>query len=90
MTFSYLDFIDEPTPANVDFVNKQCKANKLTQDKIAEMLGISKQTYKGWIAPIDSVNYREPHNTTWNLFLYELEARRLGYENILNFFHKNA
>ena len=89
-SMSYLDYLDNPTPANVDFVNKQCKANKLTHDKIADILGISKQTYKGWVSSAESDNYRKPHITTWNLFLYELESRRLGYENILNFFRENT
>ena len=85
MTFSYLDFLDKPTPENVKAVHKACR---MTQLQVAAMLGIGLQTYKGWHAPVDKDSHRTPHVTTWNLFLYELEARRLGYESILDFFQK--
>ena len=85
MTFSYLDFLDKPTPENVKAVHKACR---MTQPQVAAMLGIGLQTYKCWHAPVDKGSHRTPHVTTWNLFLYELEARRLGYESILDFFQK--
>lgn len=85
MTFSYLDFLDKPTPENVKAVHKACG---MTQPQVATMLSIGLQTYKGWHAPADKDSHRTPHVTTWNLFLYELEARRLGYESILDFFQK--
>ena len=85
MTFSYLDFLDKPTPENVKAVHKACG---MTQPQVATMLGIGLQTYKGWHAPVDKDSHRTPHVTTWNLFLYELEARRLGYQSICDFFNK--
>lgn len=85
MTFSYLDFLDKPTPENVKAVHKACG---MTQPQVATMLGIGLQTYKGWHAPADKDSHRTPHVTTWNLFLYELEARRLGYQSICDFFNK--
>ena len=84
---NYLDYLNEPTYENVKLVHK---ASGMTQQQVAQMLGIGLQTYKGWHAPIDNKNHRQPHITTWNLFLYELEARKQGYENILDFYKKNT
>ncbi len=90
MNQSYLDFLNNPTSENVKAVHKQGKEDfGLTQVTVSEMLGISLQTYKGWHANEDNRNYRKPHTTTWNLFLYELEARRLGFDNLLDFFKNN-
>ncbi|MBS9779425.1 MAG: hypothetical protein KGV51_02245 [Moraxellaceae bacterium] len=87
MSKSYLEFLNNPTPQNVKFVHKQAKNDfGLTQVTASEILGIGLQTYKGWHADIDNRNYRKPHTTTWNLFLYELEARHLGFENLQDFF----
>lgn len=84
---NYLDYLDNPTHENIKLVHK---ASGMTQPQIAEMLGIGLQTYKGWHAPVDNKNHRRPHIATWNLLLYELEARRRGYQNILDFFKKIA
>ena len=43
MTFSYMDFLDKPTPENVKAVHKACG---MTQPQVANMLGIGLQTYK--------------------------------------------
>ncbi len=89
MNNSYLDFLDNPTPKNVKLIHKQAKSDfGLTQVTASELLGISLQTYKGWHSSEDNRNYRKPHSTTWNLFLYELEARRLGFDNLRDFFKK--
>lgn len=87
MTFSYLAFLNSPTQENIKFVHKVCG---MTQPQVADMLGIGLQTYKGWHAPVGKDSHRTPHITTWNLLLYELEARRLGYENIYTFFIAKA
>lgn len=79
MTFSYLEFLDNPTPENVQIVHSACG---LIQPEAAKVAGIGLQTYRGWHSSVDSKNYRRPHNTSWNLFLYELEARRLGYSSL--------
>lgn len=83
---NYLKYLNQPTLENVKLVHK---ASGMTQQQIAELLGISLQTYKYWHAPIDNKNHRKPHITTWNLLLYELEARKNGYESILDVFKKH-
>lgn len=87
MSFSYLDYLDSPTPENVKEVHK---ISGLIQPEAAAVAGIGLSTYKGWCSTPDKSNYRQPHTTTWNLYLYELEARRLGCENLLDYFNKNT
>lgn len=84
---NYLECLNNPTYENIKLVHQ---ASGMTQPQVAEMLGIGLQTYKGWHAPVDNKNHRAPHITTWNLLLYELEARKRGYANIFDFFENNA
>ncbi len=89
MSQSYLDFLNEPTSENVKQVHRKARKEfKITQATASEIIGINIQTYKKWHADVNSDSYRVPHKTTWNLFLYELEARRLGFDNLLDFFKK--
>ena len=83
MTNSYLDYIDKPTPENIKAVRQ---AHGMIQADACVVAGVSLQTYKGWYSKASSTRFRSPHVTTWNLFMYELEARRLGYENIFDYF----
>lgn len=84
---SYLDYIDKPTPENIKAVHRQ---HGMIQPVACVVAGISLQTYRSWCSSIDSQNFRTPHVTTWNLFMYELEARRLGYESILDYFNSHS
>ncbi len=84
---SYLDYIDKPTPENIKAVHR---AHGMIQPDACKVAGIGLQTYRGWCSSPDSQNFRKPHTTTWNLFMYELEARRLGYKNIFDYFQSNA
>ncbi len=87
MSESYLQFLDNPTSENAKEVHKQARKDfKITQETASEIVGVSLQTYKGWHAKPSSVRYRQPHKVMWNLFLYELEARRLGADNLKDFF----
>ena len=86
MTNSYLDYINKPTPENIKSVHR---AHGMIQPVAAVVAGIGLQTYKGWCSSEGSINFRTPHATTWNLFMYELEARRLGYESIFDYFKSN-
>lgn len=83
---SYLQYINNPTPENVQAVHKQSGA---TQPAIAQIAGIGLHTYKGWLTDPKNKHYRRPQNPTWNYLLYELEARRLGFDNLQDFFAKN-
>lgn len=83
---SYLDYIDKPTPENIKAVHR---AHGMIQPEACKVAGIGLQTYRGWCSSEDSRNFRTPHVTTWNLFMYELEARRLGYESIFDYFKSN-
>ena len=87
MTNSYLDYIDKPTPENIKAVHR---AHGMIQPVAAAVAGIGLQTYKGWCSSEGSSSFRTPHVTTWNLFMYELEARRLGYESIFDYFNYNC
>lgn len=80
---SYLQYINNPSPENVQAVHKQSGA---TQPAIAQIAGIGLHTYKGWLTDPQNQHYRKPQNPTWNYLLYELEARRLGFDNLQKFF----
>lgn len=80
---SYLYFLNDPTPENVRAVHKKFGA---TQPQMAKIAGIGLQTYKGWLAPKDNSNHRTPPVPAWNLLIYELEARRLGFDDLQDFF----
>lgn len=80
---SYLQYLNNPTPENVQAVHEQSGA---TQPAIAQIAGIGLQTYKGWLTDPHNQHYRKPQNPTWNYLLYELEARRLGFDNLQKFF----
>lgn len=84
---NYLDYLNEPTSENMKIVHR---ASGMTQPAVAKMLGVSIATYRSWNADSDQSYYRQPHNTTWNLLLYELQARKLGYKNIHDFFKNNS
>ncbi|MDO4700691.1 MAG: hypothetical protein Q4A69_08415 [Moraxella sp.] len=86
-TFSFLDYLNNPSFDNIKLVHK---ASGLTQAQVTQILGIGLQTYKGWQSKPSTANYRQPHTVMWNMLLYELEARRLGYENLSDFFSKNS
>lgn len=84
---SYLDYLNNPTPENIRAVHKKFGA---TQPEMAKIAGIGVQTYRGWLAPKESVNHRTPPLPAWNLLMYELESRRLGFNNLQDFFKNNA
>ena len=85
---SYLQYLNDPTPENVRAVHEQ---SGQTQPVIAQIAGIGLHTYKGWLTDQKNKHYRKPQNPTWNYLLYELESRRLGFDNLQKFFenHKN-
>lgn len=80
---SYLDYLNNPTPENVRAVHAKFGA---TQAQMATIANIGLQTYKGWLAPESNSNHRTPPVPAWNLLMYELEARRLGFDNLQDFF----
>lgn len=82
---SYLVYLNKPTPENVRAVHDKFGA---TQPQMAQIAGIGLQTYKGWLAPQDSKNHRIPPVPAWNLLMYELETRRLGFDDLQDFFSK--
>jgi len=83
MTFSYLDFLNKHTHENIVFVRKTAG---LLQKDAAQLAGISFDSYKSWETKEESAKARKPTIQTWNLYLYELEARRLGYDCLLSVF----
>lgn len=87
MTINYLEHLDNTTPESIDTVHQ---ATNLTQIKAAEIANVGLQTYKGWCSPPGKANYRKPHSTTWNLFLFELHARKLGHKNLLELIRKKT
>ena len=80
--FSYLDFLDSPTVENVHTAHAACC---LTQREAAEIAKISEQTYKSWMSTRDGRS-RTPAVPTWNYFMFELEARRLGKQSLIEMF----
>lgn len=84
-SFSYLEFLDIPTVENVHTVHA---ASGLTQREAAEIAKISEQTYKSWMSKRDGRS-RTPAVPTWNYFMFELEARRLGRKSLREVFNKN-
>lgn len=84
---NYLDYLNKPTSENVRQVHK---SSGMTQPQVAKMLGVGVSTYKSWSADADQSYCRQPHNAIWNLLLYELQARKLGYKSIYDFFKNNS
>lgn len=80
--FSYLDFLDSPTVENVHIAHA---ASGLTQREAADIAKISEQTYKSWMSTRDGRS-RTPAVPTWNYFIFELEARRLGKQSLKDVF----
>lgn len=78
---SYLKFLNEPTPENIETVHK---ASGLQIKDAAAVAGVSFETYRGWRASAAAKNKRTPHVMNWNLYLFELEARRLGFDSLKN------
>lgn len=83
--FSYLYFLNAPTHENIVFVRKTAG---LLQKDAAQLAGISYDTYQGWETKEESAKARKPTMQTWNLYLYELESRRLGYSCLLSAFRQ--
>lgn len=76
---SYLEYLDNPTPENIEAVHQ---ASGLQIREAAAVANISYDTYKSWRSSAKSKNSRTPHVMSWNLYLYELEARRLEFEDL--------
>lgn len=88
--FCYLDFLDKPTPENVDIVRKK---GNLTYINISKLANVSIDTVKGWFSNPLGKRYLQPNVQIWNLLLCELFARDLGYENLaslLKEFNENS
>ena len=84
---SYLDYLDNPTPENIERVHQ---ASGLQIRDAAAVAGVSYDTYKSWRSSEKSKNSRTPHVMSWNLYLYELEARRLGFDSLKHLMTKAA
>lgn len=78
---SYLEYLDSPTPENIEAVHQ---ASGLQIREAAAIAGVSYDTYKSWRSSAKSKNSRTPHVMSWNLYLYELEARRLKFGSLRN------
>lgn len=77
---SYLQFFDKPSHENAVIVHKMCG---MTQDKTAKIINIRARSYKSWLTTAESYK-AEPSLHVWNMFILELEARRLGFNHILD------
>lgn len=78
--FRFIEFLNEPSQDNIKaaYAASGCK----TRVEFGSVLGLNKNTVAGWFSNPDSDRFRRPNLQTWNLMLYELEARRLGFNDL--------
>lgn len=74
--FSFMGY----THATPQEVRKVHEHSGLSIFQASSIAGVSADSYKGWLADVDSPRYRKPMRPTWLHFIYQLEAIRLGYE----------
>ena len=74
--FSFLEFGTIP-----QHIKAAHAATGLKQAEAAQVACVGLQTYRGWLADVDNVNYRKPSLGNWKFFMYELESRRLGFNS---------
>jgi hypothetical protein len=85
--FSFLEYVGRlPT---TELIHEIHRASGMINTANAEMLGIALSTYKGWRAHDDSKNKRMPSQAMLHLWLYELEARRLGFASLFELLKNN-
>lgn len=74
---SYLKYIDGFTQEKYQLVRTK---SGISIAKLAMQTGISKYTLSNWAAK----SGRPPNPLTWKLFIYEMEANRIGYKSVQN------
>lgn len=77
--FSFLNYLDQFTGSALTEVKA---ASGMTVEDLSEFTGFSHDTIKGWFKSEDSPRRKIPARYSWNLVMYMLEARRLGYESL--------
>lgn len=77
---SFLDYLDNFSAENLKTIRMASDLKRRAD--LAKMLGISENTLKAWFMDSDKPRYRSPSPQTWNLLMYQLEARRLGYMDL--------
>ncbi|MCU4589075.1 hypothetical protein KTJ20_09965 [Acinetobacter ursingii] len=84
--FSFLDYLDNYSYENLLVIERAAQLKNRQQ--LAEIIGISHETIKGWfIESRENKRKREPNAQSWNLLLYSLEANRLGYKSLKDIFN---
>jgi len=84
--FSFLDYIDDFSELNLLLVEKNAKFKN--RDEFADYVGFSKDTIKGWFIKKEGSSRKKiPTRQSWNLVLYELEARRKGFSSLADLFN---
>ena len=77
--FSFLNYMNNYSYENLLIIEE--KAQFKNRDQLAEYIGISKDTLKSWFSKKED-RRRLPPNQNWNYVLFQLEARRKGFDNL--------
>lgn len=79
--FSFLDYLDNFSESNLLIVERAAQFR--TREELATFIGVSLNTVKNWFAKDpDSPKKRIPNIQTWNYMLFQLEARRKGFDSL--------
>lgn len=82
--FSYLDYLNNPNSHNIQTVHQAHGLSHLAASKIAL---VSRDAYQSWLS-VSERRKRTPSVGTWNYFLCQLEAKRIGYPDTHSIFQK--
>lgn len=79
--FTFLDYFNNYSYDNLMIVERAAQFKN--RDSLAEYLGFSSNTIKDWFR-LNEQNRKTPTPQNWNYILLQLEAKRLGYESLLD------
>lgn len=85
--FSFLEYLNNYSHENLLEIERAAQFK--TREELAIFLDMSKDTIKNWFASAESKKWRMPTRQSWNLMLYQLEARRKGFNNLDDLLNKS-
>lgn len=77
--FSFLDYFNNYSYENLMIIERAAQFKN--RDALAAYIGFSSDTIKAWFR-LNEANRKTPTPQNWNYILLQLEAKRLGYENL--------
>lgn len=84
--FTFLDYFNNYSYDNLMIVERAAQFK--SRDALAAYLGFSSDTIKSWFR-LNEAYRKTPTPQNWNYILFQLEAKRLGYDGLYSLFQKN-